>query len=395
MPHTAQAGRHHPHTFAGLMYITVCTYATLYAPQPLLSSIHAEYSMLSGAVISLIMTVVLAPLSIAPLIYGSFLGSVRAKHVLALCLCLLLIGSLGAFFSSDYTVLLFFRFLQGLAIPAVLTCIMAYISSRFRGERLQRALAFYVGINILGSTCGRLLAGVIASFGGWRSAFLILAAALLLAFYPVFLMKKEDKAHFHAVAFHEFLDILRLPTVKTLLLIDICGFFVFSAIAHCLPFYLSEHGTVGEFRIAMLYIGYAVGFFIAFASPRIIHFLGSEVRTILTGVCLYLLVLPLFLSHNTFLLFIAMTLVCTGQFLEHSVAPGLINRVTSGQDKGAVNGLYLSLYYFGGALSSFLSVFLYMMLGWQMVLGILACVLCISISLTWRLQRQMHPNLLK
>ena len=81
-----------------------------------------------------------------------------------------------------------------------------------------------------------------------------------------------------------------------------------------------------------------------------------------------------------------MCLICTGQFMEHSISPGLINRMAP-QDKGAVNGLYLSCYYMGGALGSYLPGLIYTAWGWTAFILFLMASLLLSVAATLGLER--------
>lgn len=384
----ARHGRHHRiRGFLGLLYITAFTFAALYAPQPLLSAVHGEYPGLSASTVTLLMSVTILPLSIAPLFYGAFLSSVSARRLLIACVTVLGLAGTGIFLSRSFAVLLFFRLAQGLVIPAILTCVMAHISAKFKGTELQRALAVYIGMTILGGLMGRTLGGCIASLLHWRAALLSISLGLLPGIPLLLRLKSRSRVRFAHVDPSEFLAILRTPGVPRLLLIDSCGFFVFAALANCLPFRLAELGEgISEWRIALMYLGYGVGVFIAFGSSRIMRLFGGEIRTIRVGVCLYLASLPGLLWGDMTVVFLTMCLICTGQFMEHSISPGLINRMAP-LDKGAVNGLYLSCYYMGGALGSYLPGLMYTTRGWTAFVIFLMCSLLLSIAATLGLER--------
>lgn len=378
--------------FVALMLVTALTYALLYAPQPILSSIQNSYSEYRDSTIALLMTVSLLPLSIAPLVYGFFLSAWDPRRVLLVSILCMVLGGVGLFLSESFAGLLFFRALQGLAIPAALTCVMATISAMFQGVALQRALAVFIGVSIIGGLFGRICAGVVATFFGWREVFVCLNILLLCLLVPLWRLPAQASHAFVRARFRDFAAILRTPGVKRVLYVDALGLFVFAGLTNYLPFHLAgaEAGAgMPEWRIALMYLGYGAGIFVAFGSQRIIAVLGSEVRGIVLGISVYALSLSFFFSANTVLLFMGMTAICLGMFTSHSINPGLINRLVSPDtDKGAVNGLYLSLYYMGGALGSYVPGLIYGLWGWDIFIAVLiGCLLTAGIAL-WGLQTE-------
>lgn len=378
--------------FLILLTVTALTFAALYSPQPLLSTIQKSYPHLSDATVALFMSVALVPLSIAPLIYGSFLSSLDTRRVLQMCICIMALAGLGLWYSTSFAGLLCFRLVQGLVIPAVLTCLMAHIAAKFHGAQLQRALAIYVGVTILGGLLGRVVAGAVATLWHWRDLFLCISVAQVLVLLPLWTLrsKPHHSGHGH-VRLREFGDILRIPGIGSLLFIDSCGIFIYAAVASYLPFQLSQMGGVSEWRISLMYMGNAMGIVMAFSARRVASWAGGEVRAIIWGTGLYLCAMPGLLTGHTLGIFFTLCLTCLGQFLAHSINPGLVNRMAD-KDKAAVNGLYLAVYYMGGALGSYLPGFVYMRWGWNSLVLSLCVLLAMSFVAAWRLQRLVPQN---
>lgn len=380
--------------FLGLLYVTICTFAALYTPQPLLSSIHGDYPALEASTITLIMTVALFPLGVGPLVYGSFLSSLSTRRVLMVCVSLLSLAEFGLFYCTTFEVMLAFRLLQGMLIPAILTCLMAHIAAKFHGTELQRAMAIYIGVTILGGLLGRILGGAVASLFGWRYAFLMCGVALLLALLPLRTLEKEARAHFARVHLKEFKEILAIKGMCSLLLIDCIGFFVYAGLSSILPFYMQHTwGGFSEWSISLMYLGAGLGAIIAFCSSRLQSLFGGELRTIMAGVLLYAAAIPLLLYPSVMVFFLATCIICIGQFTEHSISPGLINRLSEKHDRSAVNGLYLSVYYSGGALGSYLPVMVYGAFGWEAFIGGLTLCLGASLLVTANLMRILPKSL--
>ena len=380
-----------PHTpqkkifdFLGLLYITTLIFTTVYAPQPLFAAIHADFSV-SEATVSLLVSVVLFALAVAPLFYGVLLSSTSPRRLLQISMFLLAIAGLPIFFTQSFPVMLAARLGQGLLVPAVLTSLMAYIASRFHGVELQRAMAAYVGTTILGGLFGRIICGALATEFGWRWAMLLIALAALPGILIVTRFSEEARPRFSKMYWASFAQVFSNTTLLRLLFLEAGGLFVFMAIANCLPFYLNSlNEGISELRVAMMYSGYALGALIAFSSGRLTRLFGGEARTLLLAFCVYFVLLPGFASTNIYLIFILMSLCCAPQFMLHSICPGLINRLGA-SDCGVTNGIYLSCYYTGGALGSYLSVLVFVHFSWiacvAMLMAVLFAMICVGFTL--------------
>jgi YNFM family putative membrane transporter len=69
------------------------------------------------------------------------------------------------------------------------------------------------------------------------------------------------------------------------------------------------------------------------------------------------------MAHHIQLLYFAMFIFAAGMFTLHSVLSGYLNHLETSR-KGMINGLYVSAYYSGGALGSFLPGLVYQSAGW-------------------------------
>lgn len=383
MPAKSESGR--GADFLGLLYIAVCTLGILYAPQPLLNVIREEFGT-SEASAGLVMSVALLPLGIAPLLYGPLLGRVSPRSLLTGAVLLLGCSGILLFFAPSFPLLLAGRFVQGLLIPAIFTTVMASISTKYHGADLQRAMALYIGATIFGGMVGRMVAGLVSTLFDWRLALLCVAFMILPAVWFLTHLPGEPKTQPVKHRFSEFGAVLREPGVASLMLIEGCTFFVFVAIANLVPFRMDQiGGGASEFRIALMYSSYAVGMALAFGSRRVIKYFGSETKALLAGLTLYVASFLGFTVPDVTVLFGMMFLMSLGQFTEHTIAPGLINRLST-RDKGMVNGLYLAFYYGGGVLGSYVPVLVYDTWGWNVCIFMLTGMLCLALFMAQRLR---------
>jgi YNFM family putative membrane transporter len=98
--------------------------------------------------------------------------------------------------------------------------------------------------------------------------------------------------------------------------------------------------------------------------------------------------MPAFASTNMHVIFLGMTLCCVVQFMQHSICPGLINRLST-SEHGVINGICLSCYYTGGALGSYLSVLVLIHFSWTacvvMFMTLVFAMICVALSLRKKL----------
>lgn len=152
-------------------------------------------------------------------------------------------------------------------------------------------------------------------------------------------------------------------------------FFVYSGMLNIIPFRLQdiEPGTT-PLIISMLYLGYLVGAPISFLSESISRLLGDERNALLLGLVIHAfgLVMLLFVALQG--MFVTMFLLAAGFFMIHALLSGLANHLAR-EHKGVVNGVYVSIYYFSGALGSWLPGYLYEGLEWQGMILVFVAIL--------------------
>ncbi|MBE6440968.1 MAG: MFS transporter [Desulfovibrio desulfuricans] len=369
----------HPHTsvvfktYACLLLLTACSYALMYGPQPMFNIISAELDVDRGH-IGLLVSVFMLSLSIAPLCVGLLLGRLGVRRSVVLAAALLGCSGAGVWLAGTYERLLCVRVLQAVLTPVLLTGIMACIAAMFRHLDMNRALAGYVTATLLGALAGRLGGGCGAEIFGWRAT--LVAICGLFFFCLVFARDIPAQAG-GKPGVHRLRDygvVLRQPGVPALLFVEACGIFTFAAIGNLIPLRMAELGQGGsEGFIGLMYLGYSIGMAASLALNPLKRLFGTTARLLVFGAALFTASLLTLLPPLVWTLFGGLWFIALGEFIVHSLAPGLINHLAtkSGQcDRGMVNGLFLSCYYFGGLLGSWLPGLLYARCGWP------ACLAC-------------------
>ncbi len=146
-----------------------------------------------------------------------------------------------------------------------------------------------------------------------------------------------------------------------------------------LPFRLTEISSrASEFRIGLMYTGYIMGIVTSLGAVRLGRLMGGELRAIVLGLVFFGLALFGLNLDRVMLLFLVMFLFCGAMFLVHATASGFVNRLAR-DNKGIVNGLYVSFYYAGGTVGSYAPGFLYRHFGWSGFILALSGVIGVSL----------------
>ena len=105
--------------FLVLLWTTFAAFAALYGPQPLLPVIQQHFGVGSQSA-SLLMTLAILPLGLAPVCYGYILNLCSTRRLLQLTTALCAFVLLAASFTTAFWQLLALRTLTGLLVPAIL-----------------------------------------------------------------------------------------------------------------------------------------------------------------------------------------------------------------------------------------------------------------------------------
>jgi YNFM family putative membrane transporter len=201
---------------------------------------------------------------------------------------------------------------------------------------------------------------------------------LLWGYRLLFLLESDSRLQFARPTTQNILSALRNPIYNKIYLTIFLIFFCFASILNTLPFRLTElQQHTSELTIAVMYAGYLIGIIVVLNSGRINRWCRGESNSVLLGAILFLAALLLFNVSNVIFMFFNMFLLCAGMFLVHSVLAGYLNHLAV-HDKGIVNGLYIALYYAGGASGSFFPGLIYRNFGWHIYLILLCGLVCIA-----------------
>ena len=343
-----------------LLLCSLFIFFVLYAPQPLLGLFATQFSVSPAAAGSL-MTATMVPLAIAPLIYGLILAKHNPLQILRYAMLGLAVSCIIFTLVPRFELLLLIRFIQGLILPAALTAMTTYIGMSYKADCLQKKMSLYIGSTIAGGYFGRVLAAVFADLRSWQSFYYVIAAGLILL--ALTMTNRTYQATKEPQSPLSYLKQLATAPILKLYGAVFCMFFCFAALLNYLPFILQDTFLITNTRdIGFVYSGYLIGALASIATPWLLK-RSSGAWHLLSGVFIFYCGTILILMSNQLIIFlVAFTGFCAAMFMIHSTAAPLVNKISKAP-ASVTNGGYVSFYYSGGALGSFLPGLVYQQYG--------------------------------
>lgn len=376
-----------------IFFLVAATFSTIYITQPVLPVLRSEFRV-SASTASLTISAVILGIALANLPFGILVDRHPVRPILALGGAVIVACGLFCAATDDIRFLIAARFVQGLFVPALTTCLVVYLVRSLPPDRLNVVTGSYVSATVVGGLGGRLLGGWIHPPLHWRYAF-VTASFLLLA-ATVSAIRRLPKSGGRPDAPGEavrFGGLLRRPDLLRIFLVAFAAFFVFSSIFNYLPFYLAGPPFRASTEIiTLMYLAYLVGAFTGPVAGKLSNRIGNGATMALGSAIFAISIAATFLPS---LPAIAASLagVCAGFFAVHSAAVGSLNlKLSSG--RGRANSLYVLFYYLGGSIGITASGYAFQRSGWRGVaaLGTLVLALPFATGLAERREREREPS---
>jgi len=364
---------------ARVFFLVGATFSTIYLTQPILPVLREEFGI-GPSEASLTVSAVIFGISLATLPFGRLVDRLPARPII---LCGGTIASLAGLLCAatrHFPLLVAGRFLQGVFVPSLTTCLVVYLVRRLPPERLNVAMGSYVSATVAGGLGGRLLAGFIHPPLHWRYAFVTASILLLLATLDAARWLPRGERRPEAAAGEAgFLALVSRPDLLRIFSVGAAAFAAFSSIFNYLPFLLAGPPfRLPTHLITMLYLSYIVGVAIGPVAGRLGNRFGNGTTMVLGslvfGAAALLLLVPSIPAVAT-----ALVASCAGFFIVHTAAVGALNRKMS-SSRGRANSLYVFFYYLGGTAGITVSGNAYHAAGWPGVLAVVGCLLTVPLA---------------
>jgi YNFM family putative membrane transporter len=363
-----------------------CAFLNLYATQPLLPSLMHHFHA-SAADVSMTVSSTSLGVALAAPFTGIFADSVGRKRVIVPAMLLIAIPTFIASCAGSLPELIFWRFIQGLVLPAIFAISMAYVSEEWADYGIGSAMTFYVTGNVLGGFVGRLVSGLAAAHHGWQFSFALLACIdLVCAVTAMLLLPRSSK--FKGSARTQSIASLLLTQVKSKplagsFLVGLNILFTLVALFTYVTFHLSEKPFSLDIKaLSWLFAVYLFGACITPHTGKIIDragfhktYIGAAIVSILGNFVTLIPTVPTVLAGLA--ISSAALFVC-----QSATTTSLRKFAVTGASSAA--GLYVCFYYIGGSLGGYLPGLVWSHGGWPTVIALISGLQLATIILSLR-----------
>jgi len=370
-------------SFAGLQFwvffLVAAAFTTVYITQPVLPILQREFGVGAGGA-SLTISAVIFGIALSNLPLGSAADRFPIKPIICTGGCVITICGLVCALSESIDLLIVTRFIQGLFIPCLTTCVAAYLAKTLPAQRLNVAMGSYVAATVAGGLGGRLLGGFIHPPLHWRYAFVTASVLLLTAtLASCYFLPAEKRTASTAKDSVGFVHLITRPDLLRIFSVAFSAFFVFSSVFNYLPFYLSAPPfEVSTEVITLMYFSYLIGIVVGPLAGKISNRIGNGAMMGL-GAVVFGIALGTTLIKSVPAVAVGLAVLCAGFFSIHAAAVGSLNRRLR-TSRGRANSLYVLSYYVGGFIGISLSGSLYVSFGWSGIVAMGLVVLVIPLS---------------
>jgi YNFM family putative membrane transporter len=353
-------------------------FTNIYITQPVLPVLQQEFSA-DMVMVSLTVSAVILGMASSNLPFGFLADRLPIHRIILLGGVCVASAGLVCGLSHNLWVLIGARFLQGFFIPALTTCLAAFLAKALPADRLNVVMGSYVAASVIGGLGGRLLGGWLHPPLHWRYAFFSAAAMVLCAaFYAFRQLPRPPAGGIRQPSDQGYLVLLGRAELVRMYFCAAGSFGVFSSIFNYLPFRLKEPPFNYSTELTtLLYLVYVIAIFMGPLAGAFSNRIGSA-NTLLGGTGLMLTALVLFRFPSLPAFLAGLLSACAGFFTVHAAAVGSLNRkLASGQ--GRANALYMLFFYIGGWLGIMCTGFAFQHGGWNAVLFTCAGLLLVPL----------------
>jgi len=363
-------------------------FTNIYITQPVLPVLQQEFSA-DMVVVSLTVSAVILGITCSNLPFGFLADRLPIHRIILVGGICVASGGVICALSHDLWTLIAARFLQGVFIPALTTCLAAFLAKTLPIDRLNVVMGSYVAASVIGGLGGRLLGGWLHPPLHWRYAFFSAAAMVLAAALNAFLqLRRAPAGEVQSHAVQGYLDLLSRAELLRVYFCAAGSFGIFSSIFNYLPFRLNGPPFHYSTELTtLLYMVYVIGIFIGPLAGKFCNRFGSG-NTLLGGAIVIGISLGLFLVPSLPAIIGGLLSACAGFFTVHAAAVGSLNRKLA-SEQGRANALYMLFFYIGGWVGITCTGLAFKHGGWNAVLFTCAGFLLVPLyaSLAERKQR--------
>lgn len=349
-------------------------FALLYAPQPVLPQLAAEYQVTPGHA-SLAVGVATGAVALGVIPLALLSEVVGRRRVMLISVVVAALIGLVLPLVGGFGTLVVLRAVQGIALAGLPAVAMAYVAEQGKVS----AIGVMIAGNTFGGMTGRLVAG---QFRDWRTGMMVVAVLAVIATVVL------------VVALPQGVDVVRntigeglrsaiRPDLLALYAVAALGFGAFVALYNAVGFRLAVPPLELSPQVASLvFVAYAVGG----ASSATLGRSANRKRVLFAMLGVTVLGALITIPASIVAVAIGFVLLTAGFFAAHAAAGSWVN--VAAPDKGPASGLYLGAYYAGACVGGTAGTEVYAVWGWTALVMVSVAWLALAASGVWLFGRR-------
>jgi MFS transporter, YNFM family, putative membrane transport protein len=376
--------------------IGFCVFLTVYATQALLPLFRGLFKT-DEFHVSLTVSATTIAIAIGSPVVGLLAEKWGRREVMIGSVSLLTVPVLLAATAHSLNTLIFWRFVQGLIMPGIISVTMAYVSEEWASGGAAAVMAAYVAGNVLGGVTGRFLSGLVAAHYGWPASFVVLAtlnaigAALVWRWLPP--ASVPTKAISLVAGLGEMSRHLRRPIMLATFVAGAGVLFALVGTFTYITFYLHEPPfNLGTAALGSLFGVYIVGVIVTPVCGRFIERLGHR-RALMIAAVAAAFGDVLTLAPSLVAVVVGLAVCSSAVFVCQSAAASYLGHI-AGKSRASAAGLYSTFYYAGGTAGAAIPALAWSHGGWPACVLLMVLVLGAVVMLAFTFWRPVwiHPQ---
>jgi MFS transporter, YNFM family, putative membrane transport protein len=372
----------------------VCAFLELYCTQPLLPLLEQIFHA-SKTAVGLTVSAATLGVAISAPVFGAFAERLPRKRVIVASLVGVSIPTLLAATSTSLPQLIFWRFLEGVAVPGVIAVLITYVGEEWPPHRVAFIMSFYVSGTALGGFMGRVSAGVLTEWFNWRVSFLVLGAAALAGALAVaaWLPRGRPRATPHhapeeRLSFpYQVQGLFRRRRLVATFAVGFNVLFSLVGVFTWITFHLAATPfLLSTAALSYLFFVYLIGLVITPAAGYLITRVGLRVG-IAGAICLSITGVLLTLASSLTVVIIGLALLSSGVFIAQTANSSNLRVAAPAGARVTAAGIYITCYYLGGTAAGVVPGFFWGLGKWPACVAFIVAMQFIALTIAmvgWR-----------
>ena len=374
-----------------------CTFINLYSPQAILPLLSQEFGATARDISAIITASTLAVAIIAPF-SGTVADVVGRKRVIVTAMVVLAIPTVFSALAGSLHALVFWRFVQGLAMPPVFAVTVAYIGEELSPKEATAVTGFYTSGSSLGGFTGRLLTGALADAVNWRFALMTLAALTVVGAVVVAKLLPRERHFVKSAGLvasgKQMLGHFRNPQLLATYAVGFGVLFNFLATFTYISFRLAAPPyNMSPTLLGIIFVTYLSGTALTPMTGRFVSRFGRRAFVQIV-IAIWLAGVLLTLLGPVWVILIGLSISACCGMLCQAVSTGYVT-ITAQVGRSSAVGLYVTSFYLGGSFGAALGGIAWTLGGWPACVAMIAAMLAVMaaiVAISWRTPPQPAPQ---